>query len=982
MSRSSIQESRLFWLLNSIALIMAALTIVGLIGAYNGPSTTGVASAFFIQAPFVSNATAGLGLLALIAWFASADLRRGRPLTYTLIAGLAFGAVATIALSFSLAAAAIPAFIWAVAVVIPALLAVVLLLLQRDAERHHTIPIWQPWMTDKPITGWEKVARVIAVVVGAASLAGAIASVIIPFTGPSELADFFTTPLMVGLNSIKLVLLAILLFIAAANIRRYPEMLTLFVLGNVVSLLSVIITNLGIARFGTTSVSLAGMTLSTRDIMLNALVLDGVVVVGFTVLKALINRDLLNFLTFFSPLEFRALEAIAEGIIDGGASAKVPPYQVALRTDSYLGAFRSNRLWLSRMAILALQFMPLLVLKPPINFLNPIMRREFIDRYFKRNIIKPRGLYWILTHVAPRRILDLIEAAMRFNMQLTYLGYYSDARVQREIGYVPFSQRTVLAPPKVIRRYPPLRVIQPDDLDKQGVDMISSADVVIIGSGAGGSILAEQMACQGREVLLLERGKYTNPDDFNEDEVGQIGKLYSDGALQLSQALRFTVLQGSGVGGSTVINNAVCFDTPDRVLDRWNDPNGTDAGIDVAQYRAAQAAVRARLSIQSIKDSSKSIDWQSVLNPGDSALERGIRSCLTPGTYEYDVVSANISDCLGCGYCNIGCKFGRKLSMLDEVLPKAQLDRGADQFRILSEAEAIGLRGDAGHIKEITVRLGGRRELLIRNPKTVIVSAGTVASSWLLMRSGIGKGELPVGRHLSFNMGSPLHARFEKKLDSYAGLQIAHYLKLNDHPGFVYETWYNPPVSQAMSMPGWLDTHYRNMQQYDHIHGVGVLVGTESNASISPALFLRGAPDIVYDPTERDLDSLVTALIMLGKIFFAAGAKEVFASTRRYASYEAKRSITYTAEELDNLRSLVRDDRDILLGTGHPQGGNAISKKRGRDGANGGVIGPDFKVYGYDNLHVCDASVFPTSTTVNPQLSVMTMAQYAAGRIR
>ena len=73
--------------------------------------------------------------------------------------------------------------------------------------------------------------------------------------------------------------------------------------------------------------------------------------------------------------------------------------------------------------------------------------------------------------------------------------------------------------------------------------------------------------------------------------------------------------------------------------------------------------------------------------------------------------------------------------------------------------------------------------------------------------------------------------------------------------------------------------------------------------------------------------------------------------------------------------------RDILLGTGHPQGGNRISKTRGKDGMSGGVVDPSFKVYGTDNLYVCDASVFPGATTVNPQLTVMTMAHYAAGLI-
>jgi choline dehydrogenase-like flavoprotein len=78
----------------------------------------------------------------------------------------------------------------------------------------------------------------------------------------------------------------------------------------------------------------------------------------------------------------------------------------------------------------------------------------------------------------------------------------------------------------------------------------------------------------------------------------------------------------------------------------------------------------------------------------------------------------------------------------------------------------------------------------------------------------------------------------------------------------------------------------------------------------------------------------------------------------------------------DNLRKDVKSSRDISTGTGHPQGGNVMSS----DPATG-VVDEGFKVFGFDNLFVCDASVFPTSLGVNPQVTVMTLAYYAAPMI-
>ncbi|HLF24900.1 MAG TPA: GMC family oxidoreductase [Anaerolineae bacterium] len=969
-------ESRLSRVLNSIALIAAALCALTLFGAYRGPATT-----FFVQPPLVSDTAAGLGLLALLAWFAAADVRRYRPMITILIGGLALSAGTFLALTFSPHGQDQASTLLA-GVVTCSIATLALGLLVRHAPV--AAPTWMPWMTDKPLTPWERGARNVVVAFGLISVFAAGATLALAFVDPSDLVDFFQQPLMVGGAAVKMALLGVCALWAATDMRRYTELFTLVILGGGIAFIAALITLAGISRFGSALLTVNGVTLSARDMMLIAVAVNASALTSLVVLKIRMSRALLDALGFFTPMQFRAFEAVSEALIEGGASEKVPPYQIALRTDRYLSSFRSSRLWLAKLAVLALEFAPLLALKPPLSFLNPALRREFVDRHFKRDIVRPRGLYWVLDRVGPRRILDLIEGAVRFNIQLTYLGYYSHPDVQQAIGYAPFSQRPGGATAKPIRRHAPLRVMTPGDLASRGIDVISSADVVIIGSGAAGSILAEQLAAQGREVLLLEKGLYVKPDDFSEDEVDQISRLYSDGALQISQALRFTILQGSCVGGTTVVNNAVCFDTPDRVLTSWNDPHCANAGIHVDAFRRAQAAVRQRLSIQSIACSTSApLRVEDVLNPGDGVIGQGVMNFLQPGSYEYEIVRANITECVGCGYCNIGCKYGRKLSMLDEVLPKAQASHGADKFRILSEAEVVKLKGRNGHVTEIVVRLGGQRELFIQNPKTVILSAGTIASSWLLMQSGIGQGELPVGRGLSFNMGSPLHGRFEQKLNSYAGLQIAHYLSLNDRPGFVYETWYNPPVAQALAMPGWLDTHFRNMQNYNRMVGVGVLVGTEPNpdAHLARALFLRGAPDIVYTPTARDLNTLVEALITLGKIMFAGGAQEVFASTRRYQSYSRGLAAYRSEGELEKLRSLVSDERDILLGTGHPQGGNALSATRGRNGKTGGVVGPNFKVYGYDNLYVCDASIFPSATTVNPQLTVMTLAHYAASFI-
>ena len=114
---------------------------------------------------------------------------------------------------------------------------------------------------------------------------------------------------------------------------------------------------------------------------------------------------------------------------------------------------------------------------------------------------------------------------------------------------------------------------------------------------------------------------------------------------------------------------------------------------------------------------------------------------------------------------------------------------------------------------------------------------------------------------------------------------------------------------------------------------------------------------------------MVEGLKLMGRIFLAAGASRVMPAT--YAWHELR-----TERQLERLDDYVRDHADLLLTTAHPQGGNPVGEPR-----EGGVVGADFRVHDFANLYVADASVFPTSVAVNPQLTVMGLAQYAARRI-
>jgi len=455
---------------------------------------------------------------------------------------------------------------------------------------------------------------------------------------------------------------------------------------------------------------------------------------------------------------------------------------------------------------------------------------------------------------------------------------------------------------------------------------------------------------------MLERGDHTDPSQMNEDEIQMLSKLYSDGALQLSRDFQFQILQGSCVGGTTVVNNAVCFDLPNDVLDKWNDPQLFDAGLDESGLFGQNGSFPRVRNLSGVRRQN-----HRNLNKGAIPFEDGIRKLgLDRSPNKFDTAEANINECYGCGYCNIGCSYGKKLSMLDTILPNIQADH-PDKLKIIAGCEAKKIKGTGSTVKKVECTFSNGKRINISG-KTIIVSAGTISSSLLLLRSGIGNGR--TGKNLSFNMGSPITAVFEEKINSYEGLQISHYIQLNPSQGFIIETWFNPPVAQALTMPGWFDDHYKNMLRYDRLSCAGILVPTQTNGEVKVAgLFGR---DVNYVPAKEDIQKLIEGIILAGKIFLKGGAQLVMPHTFDY--YEFKNE-----KELEQLRQIVKKPGDLTLGTGHPQGGNAVSKNKSK-----GVVSPEFKVYGYDNLYVCDASVFPSSLGVNPQLTVMALADYAS----
>ena len=353
-------------------------------------------------------------------------------------------------------------------------------------------------------------------------------------------------------SMVQAVLLVLLLMLAIGDVRRFNQIIRVFTIFLIIDLAFTI---LHLLRNENSD--------AEKNIFYWSIAIDLLLLVILSVSNRAAGKARYN-LKYLSVRQFQTLQALAEVCIAGDSDAwelEIKPIEVASNVDGYLISFEAKSKWVMKMVLSCMEYYPLLSLHVPLSLMLPDARLQFLKRRF-------------LTDEEFRSTPDwwrqMIQAAIRMSKQLCYMGYYSDERVYKSIGYTKFTERPDMQErfktfPEGHSKSNQLKVLDENTINS--AELIN--DVIIVGSGAAASILANQLVEQGRKVLLVERGKHVDPKYFNEKEVDMVSRLYQNGALQLSRDFRFQVFQGSCVGGSTVVNNAACFKTPDYILDRW-----------------------------------------------------------------------------------------------------------------------------------------------------------------------------------------------------------------------------------------------------------------------------------------------------------------------------------------------------------------------------------------------------------------------------
>ncbi len=492
------------------------------------------------------------------------------------------------------------------------------------------------------------------------------------------------------------------------------------------------------------------------------------------------------------------------------------------------------------------------------------------------------------------------------------------------------------------------------------------ADVVVVGSGAGGAVLAALLAEAGQRVVVLEEGPWVPSDEQRKMRPSQhLSRVWRDAGMTVAIGVGDTptinVTMGRAVGGSSLITGGVCFRTPDHVLDTWVHERGLK-DLSAEHLDAAFRDVEAAVHVEEVPLSMRSKGTNKF---AEGAEKLGL---------VIEPIRRNTKGCNGCGRCNFGCPHGAKMSVDIAYLPRA-VARGADVWsdclvdRVLLDGDRVtGVEGTISDgNRTLLPRLFHRpKRFRVRAPR-VVVAAGSYHTPLVLTRSGIAKRNPHVGRHMTLHPGFRMFARFDERIEGWKGALQSAYTRSLEHEGITMMGLFVPPGVLAATMPGFGPEHLRGAEKVPHLAVFGGILHDEGGGVV------RGGPGnepiATYrmHPTERA--RIPKIIRTMGEAFFAAGAREVFPPIIGQPGVDAD---AFRALDLAQIPAIK-----IECSSQHPLG----TCRMGTEPSNS-VVDDSGRVWGVEGLYVADGSVVPTSLGVNPQLTIMAMATRIAWRMR
>ena len=486
------------------------------------------------------------------------------------------------------------------------------------------------------------------------------------------------------------------------------------------------------------------------------------------------------------------------------------------------------------------------------------------------------------------------------------------------------------------------------------------ADIVIIGSGAGGGTVALELAplcAHGVRILVLEAGPKLRAEEYTGREVEMARRLYTDEGGFLTEDRSMSIAFGRAYGGSTVVYTGTSLTITEPTVQRWGVP-----GLEHADIIARSRKYLAQNHVHLLPDAD--------INDNNRLFDQGCRLL----GYRVEQFPLNLDGCRGAGLCNLGCPNGAKMGTHRVQLPEAE--RQGVTVVTNCRVDRIDERSVVAAVSENAVgepSAWAPGQYLIR-ARAVVVAGGAIGSPALLLRSPVKAGLPALGRYFTCHPALILVGQHDRAITNYHGHPKSFYCdQFADSEGFLLETCMYFPFTTAKSLTGFGAEHARMMSAMDRLQMILVLAIDPPEAENRVMVDADGRPVVRYRFTDGVRRSLVQAMRASARIFFAAGAARVHAPAARRFFIEAADAARI--DELIPFDGLTLGK--VTISSAHPMGGCRM----GASPADS-VTDAWGRVHGVPWLFVADASLFPRCAEINPYVTIMALADRVAERVR
>ncbi|MFO0616456.1 MAG: GMC family oxidoreductase [Polyangiaceae bacterium] len=481
------------------------------------------------------------------------------------------------------------------------------------------------------------------------------------------------------------------------------------------------------------------------------------------------------------------------------------------------------------------------------------------------------------------------------------------------------------------------------------------ADVVVVGSGPGGAVVAKELAEGGLDVILVEEGPPFGKKDFTQEAAASMHQFLRESGTRATRGNMFIpTMQANALGGGSLINSAICARAPEWVWNKWGDATGVDLSADrlAPHFQRVEEFLFVGPTPTDVQG-----DRNLKFKNGCDAL--GISS---------EPTWRNVAGCKGSGECFTGCRNGAKKSTDVSYVPAA-IRAGARVYTSLRAEQvttdgrkATGVRGHV--VAPFTGAEGPSFEIRARR---VVLAAGCMQTPVILQRSRICEESGYVGKELMLHPGLAIMAIFPDVIDPWKGAtqgyHSLHYLK----EGIKLEVLWSPPAVLAARLPGLGHDYQRHLLDYRRMAPFDVIIAADRSRGTVRAKSSGWDPDLTFQFHDDDVRLIQRGLGILSDICWAAGAESILPGLHGIPDEIRSKA------DAEVIRTMKLRGSDTITAANHAFGSTRMSRDPKK-----GVVDDRGRCHGYDNLFIADTGIFAGSPAVNPMLTCMALADRIA----